>query len=199
VSGGGDGGASRSGDPSAQISYPMAKLKGFRIETVDSGRILPIFLDQSKMALQRLSASWSNKRPSTNPVKATSQTDLALVYGRTDVPLWKKTLGDVIDEQAEQYGSKVAAVFPWQNHSLSYLQLAQRSRLVARAMLSMGLQHGDCVGILAGNCYQYLEVFLGGARIGCPVVVLNTTYSSTELKSALIQSGKSVQSYGIPC
>ena len=79
-------------------------------------------------------------------------------------------------------------MFPWQQHSLSYSQLAQRSQLLSRAMLGIGLQRGDCVGILAGNCYEYLEVFLGGARIGCPVVVLNITYAPAELKAALIQS-----------
>lgn len=149
--------------------------------------------NQIRMALQRLSADWIPKRRLPDSSSSTSQTDLALVYGKTEMPLWTKKLGDVIDAQGEQYGSKVAAVFSWQNQSLSYLYLAQRSKVLAYAMLSMGLQHGDCVGILAGNCYQYLEVFLGSARIGCPVVVLNTTYSPNELKNALAQSGKSIQ------
>ncbi|KAL2004686.1 hypothetical protein VTN00DRAFT_3214 [Thermoascus crustaceus] len=55
-------------------------------------------------------------------------------------------------------------------------------------MLNMGLRHGDCVGIVAGNCYQYIEVFLGGARIGCPVVVLSTAYMPEELRSAVVRS-----------
>ena len=115
--------------------------------------------------------------------------EVALVQGRSDIPLWTQKLGDIVDERASQYGSKAAAVFPWQQHSLSYSQLAQRSKVLSRAMLGMGLRHGDCVGILAGNCYEYLEVFLGGARIGCPVVVLNITYAPAELNNALIQSG----------
>ena len=149
------------------------------------------------MALQRLSSTWSiknsrsNNRSTTKPSDAADKTKLALVQGRTDIPLWVKTLGDVVDEQAKRYGSKTAVVFPWQCHTLTYCQLAERSRIVARGMLKMGLQHGDTVGIFAGNCYQYLEVFLGGARIGCPVVVLNTTYTPAELKIALVQSCKS--------
>ena len=58
-------------------------------------------------------------------------------------------------------------------------------------MLGMGLRHGDSVGIMAGNCYQYIEVFLGGARIGCPVVVLNTTYTPAELERAVRTSCES--------
>jgi non-ribosomal peptide synthetase component F len=174
-------------------------LKGVRTQNIAPWRFLPKFNTQTKMALQRLSASWSTKPHFSDPVQHTSQAELALVQGRTDIPLWTKKLGDVIDEQAEQHGSKVAAIFPWQHHTLSYLQLAQRSKAVARAMLSLELQHGDRIGIFAGNCYQYLEVFLGGARIGCPVVVLNTMYSPIELKTALVQSGRSHQLHLVPC
>jgi acyl-CoA synthetase (AMP-forming)/AMP-acid ligase II len=52
----------------------------------------------------------------------------------------------------------------------------------------MGLQLGDCVGIMAGNRYEYIEVFLGGGRLGCPVVVLNNTYTPDELIRAVRQS-----------
>ncbi|KAL1966032.1 hypothetical protein VTN77DRAFT_4972 [Rasamsonia byssochlamydoides] len=114
--------------------------------------------------------------------------NLSLVHGPTHPPLWTKTLGQVIAEQARQYGDKEAVVVPWQATRLTYRQLAERSKLVAKALLDVGLRHGQCVGIMAGNCYEYIEVFLGGARIGCPVVVLNTTYSPEEFKSAVSRS-----------
>ncbi|KAK7885648.1 hypothetical protein LTR67_009999 [Exophiala xenobiotica] len=38
---------------------------------------------------------------------------------------------------------------------------------------------------MAGNCYQYVEAFLAAARIGCPFVVLNNTYSPKEVVNAL--------------
>ncbi|PYH40467.1 acetyl-CoA synthetase-like protein [Aspergillus saccharolyticus JOP 1030-1] len=113
---------------------------------------------------------------------------LAIVHGPTEPALWHKTLSELIDEQAAQYGSKEAVVVPWQSVRLSYSQLADRSRVLGQAMLNMGLRPGDCVGIMAGNCYQYIEVFLGGGRIGCPVVVLNNTYTPGELTRAVHQS-----------
>ncbi|PWY65929.1 acetyl-CoA synthetase-like protein [Aspergillus eucalypticola CBS 122712] len=112
----------------------------------------------------------------------------AIVHGPTEPALWHKTLGDLIDEQEAHYRSKEAVVVPWQSVRLSYSQLAERSRVLAQAMLDMGLRPGDCVGIMAGNCYQYIEVFLGGGRIGCPVVVLNNTYTPSELTRAVHQS-----------
>ncbi|KAJ5406011.1 hypothetical protein N7465_007295 [Penicillium sp. CMV-2018d] len=111
--------------------------------------------------------------------------NLALVYGPKEPQLCLKTMGTLIDDQAVHFGDRPAVVFPWQSVRLSYRQLAERSKILAKAMLEMGLRHGDSVGIMAGNCYQYIEVFLGGARIGCPVVVLNTTYTPAELERAV--------------
>ncbi|OJJ94673.1 hypothetical protein ASPACDRAFT_1883935 [Aspergillus aculeatus ATCC 16872] len=112
----------------------------------------------------------------------------AIFHGPTEPALWHKTLGELIDLQEAHYGSREAVVVPWQSARLSYRQLAERSRVLAQAMLNMGLHPGDCVGIMAGNCYQYIEVFLGSGRIGCPVVVLNNTYTPAELTSAVHQS-----------
>ncbi len=124
--------------------------------------------------------------------RETTMTDpnLAIVYGPKEPALWSKTLGNFIDEQANSFGERPCVIFPWQSVRLSYGQLADRSKILAKAMLEMGLRHGDCVGIMAGNCYQYIEVFLGGARIGCPVVVLNNTYTPVELQNAVSRSGE---------
>lgn len=114
----------------------------------------------------------------------------SLVHGPTQNPLWTITLGDLIDVQASGFADRQAVIFPWQSTRLSYGDLGTRSKLLAKSMLDMGLRHGDCVGIMAGNCCQYIEAFLGAARIGCPVVVLNNTYTPKELKSAVSQSCK---------
>jgi acyl-CoA synthetase (AMP-forming)/AMP-acid ligase II len=113
---------------------------------------------------------------------------IALVQGSTEPALWFETLGSFIDKQAAQYEDRVAAVFPWQSVQLSYRQLADRSKILAKAMLETGLRKGDCIGIMAGNCYQYIEVFLGGGGIGCPVVVLNNTYIPGELMGELMSA-----------
>lgn len=126
-----------------------------------------------------LMVNWNTMNPS-----------LAHVEGPKEPALWFETLGNFIDKQATQYEDQPAVVFPWQAVRLSYRQLADRSKILAKAMLEMGLRKGDCVGIMAGNSYQYIEVFLGGGRIGCPVVVLNSTYTPEELESAVKKSCK---------
>lgn len=118
-------------------------------------------------------------------------TNAALVYGPQSPPLCTKTLGALIDDQATQFGNHTAVIVPWQSVRISYRELAERSRVLSKALLATGsLRQGDCVGIMAGNCYQYAEVFLGAARIGCPVVVLNNTYTPRELRNAVSVSCK---------
>lgn len=117
----------------------------------------------------------------------------SLVYGSTAEPLWNITLGALIEKQAARYGDRTAVVFPQQNIRRTYRDLLVRSRLVSKALIGQGLKPGDCVGIFAGNCCEYVEIFLGAGAIGCPVVVLNAGYTPTELRDAILYSGKCKQ------
>ncbi|CAI0643810.1 unnamed protein product [Colletotrichum noveboracense] len=124
---------------------------------------------------------------SSSPNTPLQQTP-SLVFGPKDPPLLVKTLGSVIQDQAKAYGDRTAVVVLWQSTRLTYKDLADRSKIAAKGLLELGLKHGDCVGIMAGNCYQYIELFLGAARIGCSFVVLHNTYSPGELSSAVLHS-----------
>lgn len=125
--------------------------------------------------------------PVTHHKKMSSQ--LSLVHGPKEPSLWvDKTLCAVIDEQESSFADRTALIVPWQSARLTYRQLAERSRVVAKALLAAGLNHGDCIGIMDGNSCEYIEIFLGAARVGCPVVVLNNTYSPDELRNAVYRS-----------
>jgi acyl-CoA synthetase (AMP-forming)/AMP-acid ligase II len=117
---------------------------------------------------------------------ATMSPPMSFVSGPTTPELWEESLGELILRQAARFGDHTAATFSWQaHHRLSYRDLAARSEIVAKALLARGLEFGDNIAIMAGNCYQYIETFLGAARIGCPLIVLNNTYSPKELLSAV--------------
>lgn len=122
-------------------------------------------------------------------MSAERPTTPSIVHGSTQEPLWSITMGALIDTQARIYGDRQAVVFPGQRTTKTFHDLLVRSKLIAKALLEAGLQNGDRVGITAGNCIEYIEVFLGAARIGCPVVVLNSTYSPEELLRAVTFSG----------
>ncbi|KAH7399064.1 hypothetical protein DE146DRAFT_695052 [Phaeosphaeria sp. MPI-PUGE-AT-0046c] len=111
--------------------------------------------------------------------------NLSIVHGPTSLPLWQKTIGQVLKEQVQRFGEKTALVVPWQNVRCTFRDLESRSEATARALLAAGLRSGDMVAIMAGNRVEYIDFMLGAARIGCPLVVLNNTYTPSELTSAL--------------
>jgi acyl-CoA synthetase (AMP-forming)/AMP-acid ligase II len=114
----------------------------------------------------------------------------SLIHGPTDVPLWHKTIGALLEEQVQRYGDNIAVVVPWQNIRCSFRDLQARSERTARALLATGIQNGDMVAVKAGNRIEYIEFVLAAARIGCPLVVLNNTYTPNELVSALERTGQ---------
>ncbi|CAG9936422.1 unnamed protein product [Clonostachys rosea f. rosea IK726] len=124
----------------------------------------------------------------SNLPRAPHNERLSILQGPSQPELWETTVGDLADAQAAKYPDRIAVVSSWQSARLTYRDLSSRSKLVARAILGAGFQQGNCIGVLSGNSYQYLEIFLGGARIGCPVVTFNNTYSPQELQAAIRQS-----------
>jgi mevalonyl-CoA ligase len=142
------------------------------------GKILDSIIMLSTESGQPLHKHLSTAMPGT----------LSLVSGSKTPALWYKTLSEVVGEQADRYESQIAVSFPWQNVSLSYRQLHEESIIISKALSSCGLRQGDRVAIIAGNCFQYITAFLGSARVGCPFVVLNNTYTPKELVNALSAS-----------
>ncbi|KAK3361988.1 hypothetical protein B0T24DRAFT_584589 [Lasiosphaeria ovina] len=110
---------------------------------------------------------------------------LSILHGPTDPPLVDLTLGELLNLQCLHHGTQEGLVIPWTGARWTYNELNQHSRLVAAALLGMGIGVGDRVGIMAGNCEQYVSVFFAATRIGAILVILNNTYTPTEAQYAL--------------
>lgn len=109
---------------------------------------------------------------------------LSTIEGETTRPLWNTTLGRITDKNAETYGHKTFLFATHQKREVSFAKLAERSRILASALLSSGLKYGDHVGVYLPNTVEHLELFLATARIGVPLVQLNLTYTPDELAAA---------------
>ncbi|KAH8589394.1 hypothetical protein B0O99DRAFT_600019 [Bisporella sp. PMI_857] len=118
-----------------------------------------------------------------------SQTALSLIHGPTDPPLLNLTLSGLLENQVSSFGDKECVVVSWTSARWTYSLLKNESERVAKALLGIGVQKGDRVGILAGNCEEYVSVFFGVAMVGGVLVVLNSTYTATEARYALNHSG----------
>jgi long-chain acyl-CoA synthetase len=113
----------------------------------------------------------------------------SVLRGVTYPPLLSLTLGDLLDQQCQSRGDSECLVFPSSVTRWTYEDLQKESIQIARGLLSLGLRDGDRIGILAGNCPEYLSIFFAAGYIGCILVVLNNTYTTQEAENALGHSG----------
>jgi fatty-acyl-CoA synthase len=83
---------------------------------------------------------------------------------------------------------KTAVLFSQRNRSYTYGELDRAAVQVARSLMAIGVERGEHVAIWAPNVPEYLCVEYGCARVGSPVVMINTYYRASELEYALHQS-----------
>ncbi len=101
--------------------------------------------------------------------------------------LWTgETIGSALSKACDRYGNREAMVF--ENESLTYEQLNKMSGLVARGLLSMGLQRGDMLAVWMAGYAEWAYVYYAAARIGVVMVPVNTRYKSFELEFVLNKS-----------
>lgn len=139
------------------------------------------------MALQRLRQTvqhLANEGTSDPTLPA-----LSLVRGRTDVALLDLSMGQVLERQARKYPHREAIVVPWTGVRLTFQQLNERSKSVARGLLALGVGFQDRVGVYAGSCERFAELFYAVSRIGAILVVLSPLYTHVECENALRHSG----------
>ena len=84
------------------------------------------------------------------------------------------TVGHTLREAVRLYGDQEAIVMG--ERRLTYRAVLAEARRHAAALLRMGLQRGDHVGILMPNCIEYLLLFYGCCLVGLRPVHLNARY-----------------------
>lgn len=92
-------------------------------------------------------------------------------------------MGDLIDEMVLVHGSRAA--FIGGGEKLSYSELAQASRSLARSFLAIGVRAQDRICILSSNRAEFVIAYLACARVGAVFAPLNTWYRERELAWSL--------------
>ncbi|KAB8204615.1 acetyl-CoA synthetase-like protein [Aspergillus parasiticus] len=105
---------------------------------------------------------------------------LSIVQGPREPPLCHLTLGQLIDQQSERFGSKDAIIVPWSGARLSFQVLRQHTQDLAKGLLAMGIGRGDRVAIFSGDDERFADLVIAVARIGAVLVVLNKTFTFLE-------------------
>jgi fatty-acyl-CoA synthase len=109
--------------------------------------------------------------------------------GTSDVPLLGLTIGDMFDQIADLHGDNEAVVSRHQGLRYTYRQLRDEVDRCARALMALGVEKGQRLGIWAPNCAEWAITQFATAKIGAILVNINPSYRLSEVKYALSQSG----------
>ncbi|HEY7416003.1 MAG TPA: AMP-binding protein [Ktedonobacteraceae bacterium] len=109
--------------------------------------------------------------------------------GTSTIPLLGLTIGDQFDQTAYRYPDNLALISRHQNIRWTYQQLHEQVHQCAKALLHLGVQKGQRVGIWALNCAEWCVTQFATSLVGAILVNINPSYRVHEVEYALAQSG----------
>jgi len=110
------------------------------------------------------------------------------VHGVSTRPLIGKTIGEFLDEIATEFADHEALVSVFENQRFTYGAFRDEVNRRARALMALGVQKGDRVGIWSANCAAWVVTQFATAKMGAILVNVNPAYRLHELAFALQQS-----------
>lgn len=99
------------------------------------------------------------------------------------------TIPAALTRAAREFGDAEAVVDPHDGVRLSYAELLQRVRTVARALITDGVRAGDRVAICSPNTHHWVEAALGILSAGATLVPVNTRFTGPEMLDVIQRSG----------
>ncbi|MEO0131987.1 MAG: AMP-binding protein [candidate division WOR-3 bacterium] len=102
--------------------------------------------------------------------------------------LIRKTIGDILQENAKKYPNHEAIVYVDDNLRYNWQELLELTDRTAKALLACGIKRQDHVAIWGTNKLEWLLTQLATARIGAALVTVNPEWKSSEVEYALKQS-----------
>jgi fatty-acyl-CoA synthase len=107
------------------------------------------------------------------------------------VDLIDLTLGDLLDQRADELPDKEALVYDYPEIGLelrlTYGQYRDVVDRLAKSLIAFGVERGDHVAVWATNVPEWIYLQLALAKIGATLVTINTNYRASEIEYALRQ------------
>ncbi|MET3682254.1 fatty-acyl-CoA synthase [Alkalibacillus flavidus] len=101
------------------------------------------------------------------------------------------TIGQLIEQQANNFPDYEAAVYPEKEIRWSYKQFNEEVDRVAKGFMALGIEKGDHVAIWSDNKPEWLASQFATGKMGAVLVTVNTSYQAQELDYLLKQSESS--------
>jgi len=96
------------------------------------------------------------------------------------------TVGSILDHRANLDANRDALIFPALDQRWSWQELNRDVNRIAAALIALGVETGEHVGIWSMNVPEWVITQLAVGRIGAVLVNVNPAYRLTELKDALL-------------
>lgn len=96
--------------------------------------------------------------------------------------LTDKTLGQFLEKWTAETPDKEFMIYSDRNLRFTYAQFNQRVDHLAKALLHIGMNPGDKLGIFANNVPDWITFMFATAKIGAILVTVNTNYKTHELE-----------------
>ena len=111
------------------------------------------------------------------------------VSGPTDVAITELTIGQAFDEAVKRWGDREALVVPHQDVHWTWSELGERVDAFAMALMGLGFEPGDRVGVWATNQWEWIVTQFATAKAGLILVSINPAYRLSELEYVLNKVG----------
>ncbi len=98
------------------------------------------------------------------------------------------TIGQLIEEKANQHPNQEALVYADRDLRLTYQQLDNLSDKVAKGLMALGIEKGDHLAVWTTNVPEWVSLQFATGKMGAPLVTVNTNYRARELEYLLKQS-----------
>ncbi len=102
--------------------------------------------------------------------------------------LLRKTVGEIVREQARLHPAQEAYVYPEHGIRKTYKEFDEETDELAKAFIGMGIEKGENVAIWSDNKREWLLSQYATGKMGAVLVTVNTNYQATELEYLLRQS-----------
>jgi fatty-acyl-CoA synthase len=102
---------------------------------------------------------------------------LSYVHGVWTTALIADTIGGALNGAAERWGNRDALVACHQQLRYSYRELRHEADRAARALIALGVQRGDRVGVWSGNGAEWMITQHAAAKVGAVLVNINPAFT----------------------
>ena len=119
-----------------------------------------------------------------DPLNTQKQSSLQQeIYNTAD-----NTIGGTLVKQATRHGDKLAIIDLAHDKKITYYELNEKSKIIAKALIKLGIAHNEHIAIWGPNTTRYLFTMYGAAKAGAPLTTLNPGHKAIEMEYTLNQS-----------